>query len=214
MADPADPEASLDDAYSLETPEDSVRLYRDWAATYDSGFVDKMGYVYARNVASVLLEELAGATPDVLDVGAGTGLIAEELPGLTVDAIDISQEMLEVAGEKGLYRNRVCGDLTQALEFADATYGAMVSAGVFTHGHVGPVCLPELMRVAAPGAVFVLGVNAAVFDSAGFGSAFADLVADGMIEPVRFRKVACYENVDHDHTDTIILLAVFRRSGL
>lgn len=205
-------ETSLKGAYSLKTPDDSVELYRDWAETYDSGFADKMGYVYAKNVAAALLGELDGATPDVLDIGAGTGLVAEELPGLTVDAIDISQEMLDVANAKGLYRNYICADLTQPLDIVDAKYGAMISAGVFTHGHVGPACLPELMRIAAPGAVFVLGINSEVFDSAAFGSAFAELVADGMIEPVRFQKVACYADADHDHADTVIIVAVFRRS--
>ena len=204
-------ETNLDGAYSLETPEDSVNLYRNWAATYDSEFADAMGYAYGRNVAAALREELGDATPLILDVGAGTGLVAEELPGLEVDAIDISQEMLDVAGAKGLYRERICGDLTGPLEIEDARYGAFASAGVFTHGHVGPVCLPELMRIAAPGAVFVLGINSEVFDSAGFGSAFADLVADGKIEPVRFRKVPCYEGVEHDHADDMMLLAVFRR---
>lgn len=206
-------ETSLEGAYSLKTPEDSVNLYRDWAESYDSGFADKMGYVYAKNVAAVLLEELKDARPEVLDIGAGTGLIAEELPGLTIDAIDISQEMLDVAGAKGLYRDRIRADLTQSLNIADAKYGAMVSAGVFTHGHVGPSCLPELMRIAAPGAVFVLGINSEVFDSAGFGSAFAGLVADDMISPVHFRKVACYADADHDHLDTVIILAVFRRTA-
>ena len=205
-------DTSLDGAYSLETPEDSVKLYREWATTYDSGFVEETGYVYAKNVAAVLLEELAGATPDVLDIGAGTGLVAGALAGLTVDGLDISQEMLDVAGQKGLYRNRICADLTGPLEITDASYGAFTSAGTFTHGHVGPICLAELMRIAQPGALFVLGINAGVFDQAGFGSAFADLVADGVISPIRFRKVDCYANTDHAHGDTVILLAVFRRT--
>ena len=28
----------LDAAYSLDTPEDSIDLYRNWAATYDTDF--------------------------------------------------------------------------------------------------------------------------------------------------------------------------------
>lgn len=209
--DTSQPDTSLDGAYALETPEDSVKLYRAWASTYDSGFVEETGYVYAKNVAEVLREELADATPHVLDIGAGTGLVAEALPGLVVDGLDISQEMLDVAGQKGLYRNRICADLTETLAIGDASYGAFTSAGTFTHGHVGPVCLPELMRIAQPGALFVLGINAGVFDQAGFGSAFADLVADGEISPVRFRKVECYANTDHAHGETMILLAIFRR---
>ncbi len=208
----ADPDTSLDGAYSLETPEDSVKLYREWASTYDSGFVEETGYVYARNLATVLREELGDTTPDILDIGAGTGLVAQELTGFTVDGLDISQEMLDVAGAKGLYRNRICADLTQKLDIPDESYGAFSSAGTFTHGHVGPVCLAELMRIAKPGATFVLGINAGVFDEAGFGSAFADLVADEIISPIRFRKVDCYAKTDHAHGDTVILLAVFQRT--
>lgn len=207
---PAD--TSLEGAYALETPEDSIKFYREWASTYDSGFAQETGYVYAANVAAALREELGSQTPVVLDIGAGTGLVAQELPGLTVDGLDISQEMLNVAGSKGLYRNRICADLTDQLDIADASYGAFTSAGTFTHGHVGPVCLPELMRIAQPGALFVLGINAAVFDQAGFGSAFANLVANGQITPIRFRQVVCFAKPDHAHGDTKILLAVFRRS--
>ena len=29
-------------AYSLQTPEDSVKLYRVWASTYDKDFAEKM----------------------------------------------------------------------------------------------------------------------------------------------------------------------------
>ena len=147
----------------------------------------------------------------MLDIGAGTGLVAAELHGLTIDGLDISQEMLDVAGRKGLYRNRICADLTGPLDIPDASYGALISAGTFTHGHVGPVCLPELMRIAKPDALFVLGINAGVFDEAGFGSAFADLVAGGVIAPVRFRKVTCFTRPDPAHDETVILLAIFRR---
>ena len=34
---------NADDAYKLKTPADSVRLYGEWAATYDSGFVEGEG---------------------------------------------------------------------------------------------------------------------------------------------------------------------------
>ena len=202
-------EHDLDGAYSLEKPEDSVAYYKDWAASYDTDFAVAHGYVIPETVAAIFLEE-GGAGP-VLDVGAGTGLVAEHLGDLVVDGIDISQEMLDVAGEKGLYRHRICADLTKPLDLADASYRGFISAGTFTHGHVGPVCLPELMRIAKPGALFALTVNAKAFDSAGFGSAFADLVAEGAIEPVRFRRVRYYEGAEHDHADDTGLVALFRR---
>ena len=205
----------LNDAYSLRTPEDSVRLYKGWAADYDETFARSHGYVAPREVARALLVEAGGEVgpvlDPVLDIGAGTGLVAEHLRGLTVDAIDISQEMLDVAGAKGLYRRRIRADLTQPLGLPDDDYAGVVSAGTFTHGHVGPACLPELMRIARPGAVFALSINAQVFDAAGFGSAFAGLVADAAITPVRFRRAPIYEGATHEHAGDTMLIATFRR---
>lgn len=214
----------LKDAYALRTPEDSVRLYGGWAADYDATFAQRLGYVAPREIARAFLAEagdeaLPGAGPaphpaphPVLDVGAGTGLVAEHLSGLTIDAIDISQEMLDAAGAKGLYRRRIRGDLTRPLDIADAHYAGFVSAGTFTHGHVGPACLPELMRIARPGAVFALSINAQAFDAACFGSAFAGLVADGAITPIRFRRAPIYEGATHEHAGDTMLVAVFRRT--
>lgn len=198
-------------AHSIKTPEDAVALYRDWAENYDATFADAHGYVGPREVAATFRAEGGAAAQPVLDVGAGTGLVGAELADLEVDAIDISRDMLEVAEAKGLYRRRVQADLTAPLAIPDASYGGFVSSGTFTHGHVGPACLPELMRIARPGALFVLAIRPEVFDAAGFGSAFAMLVADDMIGPVGFRHLHAYENADHDHANDRYLTAVFRR---
>ncbi len=203
----------LDGAYSLETPEQSVALYRDWAHDYDETFAASHGYVVPQRIAQIFRQE--GGHGPVLDIGAGTGLVAEALRAgdgdIEVDGIDISREMLDVAGRKGLYQNRIVADLTKPLDIADASYAALVSAGTFTHGHVGPGCLGELMRIASANAVFVLAINEGVFDKAEFGSAFAGLVADGSITPVSFRRIRYYDGAEHDHSGDQGLVAVFRR---
>lgn len=92
----------LDDAYALKTPEDSRRLYADWAASYDAEFAEATGYRLPEAVAAAFAA-LGGGGP-VLDVGAGTGLVAERLSlrGLgPIDGTDISHEMLNVASAKG-----------------------------------------------------------------------------------------------------------------
>lgn len=203
-------DASLDAAYALETPEDSVRLYRGWAQDYDRSFAAAHGYVYPAEVARVFAARAGADQAPVLDIGAGTGLVAEAMAGI-VDGIDISAEMLAVAGAKGLYRHRIVADLTGPLPIGDGAYRGFVSAGTFTHGHVGPVCLAELMRIAAPGALFALGIKADVFDAAGFGSAFAGLVAAGAITPVDFVGVPIYRGAVHEHAEARGLVAVFNR---
>jgi len=35
----------LNDAYSLKTPEDSIKLYKKWAETYDEDFAQNSDYL-------------------------------------------------------------------------------------------------------------------------------------------------------------------------
>ena len=35
----------LDDAYSLKTPEDSIKLYKKWAESYDKDFAQNSDYL-------------------------------------------------------------------------------------------------------------------------------------------------------------------------
>ena len=171
-----------------------------------------MGYAAPRRIAETFLAEGGAEAGPVLDIGAGTGLLAEHLPGLTVDGIDLSPEMLAQAGAKGLYRNRIEANLLKPLDIPDASYGGFTSSGTFTHGHVGPDCLPELLRIARPGALFVCGVVPPVYDGMGFGSALAQLVARGAIGPLDFREIAIYEGVDHNHAADTGLIMIFRKA--
>jgi len=203
------PNYDLDEAYSIDGPEDARKLYDDWAATYDASFADGWGYVAPREIARIMLAE--GDPTPILDIGAGTGRVAENLEGRVVDGLDISPEMLAEADNKGLYRNLITGDLTQPLDIADGTYGGVISSGTFTHGHVGPGCFSELLRITRPGALFCCGVIATVLDGMGFGSTLAMLVAERRISPVRFKVIDIYEGADHPHAKDRGLVMVFER---
>lgn len=200
---------NLKRAYSIRGASDAKALYDDWADSYDTSFGERHGYIAPREIAQ-LYREHGDVSAPVLDIGAGTGLLAEHLPGFDVDGIDISQAMLDQAAAKGLYRKRICADLTQALPVEDRSYGGFVSSGTFTHGHVGPDVFPELLRIARPGALFVCGVIPPVYDGAGFGSQLAFMVAHDLISPVDFHDIPIYENADHDHARDRGLVMVFR----
>jgi len=166
----------LKTAYAVETPQDSIDLYSRWADTYDADFAAKNDYRNPQQVADAFAKRCGVDNLPILDVGAGTGLVGAALAGhqlAPIDAIDISPEMLEVAMAKGCYRASLVADLTQRLDIADAVYGGIVCVGTFTHGHVGPEAIDELIRVARSGALFVLGINAKVYENGGFKAKFA-----------------------------------------
>lgn len=206
-----DKDYDLDRAYEIDGPDEARRHYGGWAETYDAHFGNGWGYVAPREIARLFRAEMGPEDQPVLDAGGGTGLLAEHLRDLVVDTIDITPEMLAKAEAKGIYRNRILGDLTKPLAIDDASYGGVISCGTFTHGHVGPECLPELLRVTRPGALFCCGTIPAVLDGVGFGSSLARLVAERRIEPVRFREIAIYDGADHPHAGDRGLVMVFRR---
>jgi len=203
----------LDRAYALETPEDSKALYRDWADTYDSSFAEHMDYIYPAAVAAVFAARAGRDVGPVLDVGAGTGLVGEALARLgrwDVDGLDISEQMLAVAMGKGHYRAVIPADLTRSLDIASGTYGAVISAGTFTHGHVGPEALDELLRIAKPTALFVLGINEEVYQANGFEQKFAALAP--VITGFEILKKRIYgEDAPEEHRNDQTCIAVFRK---
>jgi len=216
----------LDRAYAVVTPEDNRRLYADWAATYDEGFLASHGYVYHESVVRAFLQRTrpAGA---VLDVGCGTGVVGEELArwGISeVDGIDLSPEMLEIAATKHtddgneVYRRLISADLTAAVDIEDRSYAGVTSAGAFTHGHLGPGPIAELVRIAAPGAVLAIGINADHFQSAGFAEWFNEAVSSGAITNLEVVESPVYDAERYDATDaaahasTISSVALFERS--
>ena len=141
----------LENAYKLATPSDNVAYYDAFAPSYDSDFVAQMGYQYPKAIADAYRR---AATPDdrpIADIGCGTGLVAAELglPDIPIDGMDISSEMLAVAGRKALYRSLTRIDLTNPL--TPNTYGAVLSSGTFTHGHLGPEPLRGLLDIARSG---------------------------------------------------------------
>ncbi len=208
MADDPD----LNDAYALSSKQEVKALYRTWAHSYDTGFNDGQGYQLPREVALAFVA--AGGVGPVLDVGAGTGLVGSHLRAMNVgpiDGIDLSDDMLKVANMKGDYRGLFSGDVTKPLDLLDAPYNGVVSAGTFTLGHVGPSALRNLLDVAAPGAIFVISVNAAHFASAGFEAAFDAFGAD--IKELMTRDVRIYDDrADEEHRNDIARLVSFRRA--
>jgi predicted TPR repeat methyltransferase len=203
----------LADAYALKTPEDSVRLYARWAATYEDDFAGTEDYVYPAEVAALYAR--TGGRGPVLDVGAGTGLVGRALRAVgvePVDGLDISAEMLAVAGARGGYRALIEADLTKPLPVGPGAYAGAVSAGTFTHGHVGPSAIEGVAAACAPGALLALGVNAAHFRAEGFAAAFEALAAAGVIEAAAYEEVPIYgPRATHAHRGDRALVALLRR---
>jgi predicted TPR repeat methyltransferase len=180
----ADSETSrLEAVYGATSAEEIARTYDAWAESYDAEMA-AVGYRHPSICLALLARHLPPGAGPVLDAGAGTGLIGEWLRLLgyaPVEGVDISPGMLREAARKGAYDRLVEGNLTARLPFETSRFAGVVSAGVFTTGHVGTEGIAELLRVVRPSGVLILTVKDKTWD-AGLGAHVAALVAEGGVE--------------------------------
>ncbi len=181
----------LDDAYNIQTPADNVKLYAKWADCYDVDFAKSTDYILPQQVAQVVHD--FSATGMVLDVGAGTGLLGHALCKLgsyDIDATDISPEMLQTAQRKNIYRRLFISDVTKGMGVGNKTYDVTASSGTFTHGHVGPEAIAELLRVTKDGGTVVISVNTAYWHKNGFEAVINEISPH--VRSIEIRPVPIY----------------------
>ena len=129
-------------------------IYKKWASDYDHDVVELAGYVGHLITSSLLLSKIKNKKAKILDAGCGTGLVGEILSEnnyKNVEGVDFSQEMLDVAIQKQVYQSLRLLDLTKNLDYEDNLFDAIVCAGTFTCGHVGPQVLLEMVRITKKG---------------------------------------------------------------
>lgn len=178
-------EGALGAVYNARGTEEVAALYDGWADTYDADMASA-GYRHPSICLALLARHLPrGATP-LLDAGAGTGLIGEWLAILGyphVEGLDISEGMLARAAAKNVYAALHRAALGNPLSFPDRHFAGVVSAGVFTSGHVGVEGLAELIRITQPGGVIVLTVKNTLWND-GFADHLARLEREGALARV------------------------------
>ena len=205
----------LSDAYALETPEDSINLYKKWAQTYDKDFALNSNYQSPNKISSLFIQNSKITDTPILDVGAGTGLVGELLNikgKKEIIGIDISAEMLEQAKLKECYSSLIEADITKKIPLKDNSIGAVISAGTFTHGHVGPKAFDELLRIAKPGSLFVLSINSKVFIKEGFQKKFEE-IKNKISTPVFSEFNAHGDQNNKTYNSVKIFASIFRKNS-
>jgi predicted TPR repeat methyltransferase len=196
----------LDEAYSVKTPEDNKRLYAKWAATYESSFVDAKQYRYPKAISEVFHEQVPADIQEiarVIDIGCGTGLTGMYLSHLRshleIDGLDISPEMLAEAKRKKrsdqtpVYTHLDECDLTQQVKNIYEPYDALICSGTFTHGHLGPDSLKNVLTLVRPAGWIVIGVNNEHYEGKNFEAELNSLAGSKRITQPEILRIDVYE---------------------
>jgi len=202
-----------DEAYSLKTPRDSIKLYNKWARTYDQDFALSSNYLSPKKITSFFNKHAKKTDAPILDVGAGTGLVGECLyktGNKKIIGIDISSKMLEQAKLKGCYSSLIKADVTKKIPLKSNSIGAVVSAGTFTHGHVEANAIDELLRITKPRGLFVLSINSQVFIKGGFKEKFLK-IKNSISVPIFYEFKVHGKNKDKNFNEIKVFASIFRK---
>jgi predicted TPR repeat methyltransferase len=157
-------------ATEATSPREVAEIYDNWAEDYERRI---LSYGYATPAVTTWFFGRYVRPEDgaVLDAGAGTGIMGQVLaPHGYYDlvGIDISDRMLELAREKGVYRELRQMELGGRLDLPSDAFAAVVSTGVFAAGHAPPESFEELIRVTKPGGYLIFSVRTDVYVDGGF----------------------------------------------
>lgn len=208
------PTELLDGAYAIKTTDDNLAYYKDFANHYDAEFATKLGYVYPAMIANFYHKYATETDYPIADIGCGTGLVAEalKLSQSHIHGFDISPAMLDQSAAKGLYAALSCVDLTKNINKPQKLFGAVVSAGTFTHGHLGPEPLRKLLNLAAPNALFCIGVNAQHYVTHGFEAALKRMEIERQITKPKLKNVLIFSNPNYTHGEETAHILIFRKT--
>ena len=157
-------------------------LYKNWD-DYEHDVIQLAGYVGHLVTTEILLRYLDNKKAKILDAGCGTGLVGHILFNKSyknIVGIDFSQEMLNRALKKNVYQSLGLGDLTQKLDFEDDTFDAVICAGTFTCGHVGPEALNEIIRITKSGGYISFTVRKQEWEASPYEKIIRDLENFGL----------------------------------
>ena len=168
--------------------EDTIGVYKDWAATYDTD-VTTGGYHTPARIAEALKTHLTDATGPILDFGCGTGISGAALKqaGLgPLHGTDITREMIDIAATKGVYDKLWLG-VPGEVPAGPGTYRAIVAAGVVSLGAAPPETLDLLVQSLEPGGLIALSFNDPTLKDGRYDRALSALV-DGSRLKVLYRE--------------------------
>ena len=199
----------LDRVFAAKSPDESRKLYDQWASSYDAD-MQKWSFTAPRIVVQLAQKylEISPADATVVDAGCGSGLVGTELANLgfkTVDGLDLSDGMLKVARNTGAYRDLNMADLTQRLEAKDGAYDALVCSGTFTHGHLGPEPLPEFARIVKAGGILVITVLETFWKEGNFEGVVKKLEGDGIVQVLE-NELHNYRKFEESESGGLILV--------
>jgi predicted TPR repeat methyltransferase len=183
MPNAAETDEWLTRVFSASGRDSLTEAYDQWAESYEADML-AVGYLNPAVAAGHVGRHVGDRGGRILDAGVGTGVMGQIMHVMGyrgLAGVDISEGMLARARARGVYddlRNRMLGE---PLDYADASFAAVVSIGVFTMGHAPAAALDELVRITRPGGHLIMTIATRAWEDGGFRAKLEALESGGRL---------------------------------
>ncbi|KAL9984572.1 hypothetical protein ACROYT_G006882 [Oculina patagonica] len=161
--------------------------YKIWSKTYDEwangseqdpspGYV---GHLRCADAFNAAVSEVYGDTDKknlkLLDLGCGTGLVGKILKEKygfdNLVGLDVSENLLEKAKEKGIYKKFICLYVTneRVAEIENAEFDGLLASSVITPGQIKPPVFDEILRWIKPGGIICFNCRSDAYETEEYG---------------------------------------------
>lgn len=130
--------AALTGAEATSAPDLYVKeVFDNYSGYFEKSLVTELKYRVPQSLRAIFDEAFAGRRPFVhaLDLGCGTGLGGQAFADTAeiLDGIDLSEKMVALAGEKGIYRKLQVGSIAGYLREIEDTFDLYLATDVFAY---------------------------------------------------------------------------------
>jgi predicted TPR repeat methyltransferase len=140
-----------------------IRLFDDFAATFERRLVDELKYCVPEALRAAVARHSPSppADLDALDLGCGTGLVGKQFRGVArrLTGVDLSPGMLAEAQRSGVYDRLVCDDVVHYLATAGDQFDTILAADLLIYiGDLADLFAAATARL-RPGGLFAFSIE-------------------------------------------------------
>jgi predicted TPR repeat methyltransferase len=198
---------TIHNSHKIENKEKLKEYYKKWSSTYDND-VKSCEYNGPETITNILTRNFNIYGSTILDVGCGTGLLADYLNKdkyqILIDGIDISNEMIEIANKRNYYNQISNIDVFDITSPQKTKYDYIISAGMFTHNHVGPNAIENILNYLESDGVFIFTVRNSFMKKENFQKIIVDLLKNG-----KMSKCSTIENQNYIEEEKCSVYTLF-----
>lgn len=164
--------------------DDALTAFRAWARNYDQRN-DPATYYAPEILARLAAQHLPPGDGPILDLACGTGLVGERLVQsrfTDLTGLDLSDDMLQRAAEKGVYRQLLPANLHDPLPLPPASFAAITCCGAFYVGSVDVLALAHALPLLRPGGMLICDIENEAWQDGGYAHVLQGLQAEGALD--------------------------------